>query len=221
MNDTIQIAIDGPVGVGKSTVAREVARRLQIIYLDTGAMYRAVGLKSLRLGIDVDDEQALQNLLQHTQLEVRNIDGVMHMVLDGEDVSDLIRTPEVSMAASDVSRWPQVRTALVALQQRLAAGMSVVMEGRDIATVVLPGAQHKFFLVADVQARAQRRALDMRAAGRMVDMQVLTQEIQRRDTQDSTRETSPLRCAPDARKIDTTALTFEEVVAEILKDIDR
>ncbi len=219
MSQPLQIALDGPSGAGKSTVARAVARALGITYLDTGAMYRAVGLKALRLGVDTHDEAAVAAMMRDTLVDVRSPAGDQQVLLDGRDVSEWIRTNEVSQAASDVSRWPAVRTLLVDRQRQIAAGRPVVMDGRDIGTHVLPHAQHKFYLTASEQARAQRRWRELQARGVHSDLAALREQIRARDEQDAAREHSPLRAAEDALPIDTTDMSFEQVVALILEKI--
>ncbi|MDD3242660.1 MAG: (d)CMP kinase [Eubacteriales bacterium] len=215
-NQTIHIAIDGPAGAGKSTVARAVAAHFGIAYLDTGAMYRAVGLKALRAGVDVQDEAAVCALLPQTQLNVVIADGGQQVLLNGENVSQAIRTPEAAQAASAVSRYGRVREWLVEKQRAIAAGSSVVMDGRDIGTNVLPRADHKFFLTADARVRAQRRALEMEQRGEPVDLDELTRQIRERDRQDSTRAINPLCRADDAVEVDTTAMTQQQVIDHMI-----
>jgi CMP/dCMP kinase len=216
----IQIAIDGPAGAGKSTVAKAVARQLGITYLDTGAMYRAVGLKALRLGIYTQDEAKVSSMAEHTDVSVQYRDGVQAVLLDGEDVTSLIRTPQVSMAASDVSKWPEVRARLVALQQAIAGKRSVVMDGRDIGTHVLPNARYKFFVTASVQARARRRMLELAEKGIQKPIGEFIREIEERDLQDSTRAASPLRVAEGAEVVDTTDMTAEEAAQYVINKVE-
>lgn len=215
----IHVAIDGPAGAGKTTVAAGVARALGIPTLDTGGMYRVVALHCLRRGIDLQDEERVA-------AELPAIAGAMVMhptipmrfSLDGEDVSDQIRTPEVAMAASTVSRYPAVRRQLVALQQEFARHNSVVAEGRDIGTVVLPDAAVKVFLDADLRERARRRLRDLtgNASPSPGELEAMEAEIARRDHQDRSRKESPLRVAPGAHVIDSTRLTADEVIARIV-----
>lgn len=214
---TIRIAIDGPSGAGKSTLARRVAKELGIIYLDTGAMYRAVALKAIRLGINTRDRESVSNLLPDIDISVEYHDGAQNIYLDGEDVSSAIRTNEVSMGASNVSAFPEVRTKLVALQQEIARHNPVVMDGRDIGTKVLPDAGLKIFLTASVEERAQRRYNELKEKG-LLDktFEELVAEIEERDHNDSTREHSPLKKAEDAVVLDSTGKTVEELVAIIL-----
>ncbi len=211
----IRVAIDGPSGVGKSTVARELARRLDLQYLDTGAMYRAVGVVARRRGIDLEDEAALAELTESLRFSFPAGRGEPRTVVDGEDLSAAIRTPAASMDASAVSRLPSVRRALVALQRRLAADGGVVMEGRDIGTVVMPDAEVKVFLDADVLERGRRRHRDLQARGEDVDLDRVVRDVERRDHQDRTRAASPLRPAEGAVVVDTTSLAVDQVVDEL------
>ena len=215
----INIAIDGPAGSGKSTVAKLLARDYKILYLDTGAMYRACGLKALREGVNVEDEGAVCSLLSSLDLSVEYRDGVQHTLLGGEDVSEEIRTPPVSMAASTVSKYPCVRLKLVEKQREIAGKLSCVLDGRDIGTYVLPDADFKFFLTADTDVRARRRFDELKAKGFDVDLTALREEIAARDRQDSTRAFAPLKAADDAVVIDTSRLSVEEVLACIKKTI--
>jgi cytidylate kinase len=211
------IAIDGPAGAGKSTVARMVARRLGLLYVDTGAMYRAVTLAALRAGIDVEDEGALAALAADIRIElVPAEDGAARVYLDGEDVTAAIRSPEVSRHVSAVARAAGVREELVRRQKSMAAGGGVVMEGRDIGTVVLPRATAKFFLTAREDVRAYRRYREMRGRGYPATLEEVCSEIRERDRIDSSREVGPLMCPPDAFILDTTAMTPEEVVEAIV-----
>ena len=212
----LQIAIDGPAGAGKSTIAKAIARELGITYLDTGAMYRATGLKALRFGVDPADESAASVLAAGTDIAVRHEDGGQRVLLDGEDVTGQIRTAEVSAAASQVSRHRAVRERMVALQRRLAGQIPVVMDGRDIGTVVLPQAAFKFFLTASVEVRAERRRLELLAQGIDRPLEEYSRDIAERDRQDMTRAESPLMVAPGAEVVDTSAMTADEVVAHVL-----
>ena len=217
----LQIAIDGPAGAGKSTIAKAVARSLGIAYLDTGAMYRAAGLKALRRGVDPTDEVAATELCAGTDIAVRYEAGAQRVLLDGEDVTDLIRTAEVSTAASTVSRHRAVRERMVRLQQALAGQTPVVMDGRDIGTVVLPQAPFKFFVTASVEERARRRMLEMERQGICRELTEYVEQIAARDQQDSTRAASPLTVAQGAEVVDTTNLTIDEVVEHILGKVRR
>ena len=217
----LQIAIDGPAGSGKSTIAKAVAARLGITYLDTGSMYRAAGLKALRLGISTQDEAASSAMMVQTGVEVRCISGIQRVLLDGEDVTGQIRTPEVSMAASNISKWPQVRQRMVRLQQQFAGSESAVMDGRDIGTHVLPEAQFKFYVTASVQERATRRMLEMEQKGIFMPLADYIKDIEDRDLQDSTRAASPLRVAKGAEVLDTSHMTAQEAVDYVVAKVTR
>ncbi|MBQ8963310.1 MAG: (d)CMP kinase [Clostridia bacterium] len=218
------IAIDGPAGAGKSTVAKAVATELNAMYLDTGAMYRAFGLYMLRRGA-IKDKSAIIAAVDDVDITVEFIDGAQHIFLGGEDVSDAIREPEVSMAASDVSAVPEVRERMVALQRKIAEGHDVIMDGRDIGTKVLPNATLKIYLTASVEERARRRCLELAQKGNPEPYEKVLEDMKARDYQDTHRAASPLRPADDAVTVDTTNNTLEESVAEIrrlaLEAIDR
>ncbi|MCR5809661.1 MAG: (d)CMP kinase [Clostridiales bacterium] len=221
MKRVYSIAIDGPAGAGKSTVAKGVAERLGIVYVDTGAMYRAIGLKTLRLGIPSDDEKAVEPILDSTSVTIEFKDGAQHIFLDGEDVTGLIRTQDVSNAASKVSAIPAVRYKLVELQRKLAEGTSLAMDGRDIGNYVLPNAEYKFFVTASPEQRASRRYRELKEKGRLNGMTFneLYLEMVERDRRDSGRECMPLKKAPDAVLVDTTYLTIEESIQAVLRYI--
>ena len=211
------IALDGPAGAGKSTIARRVAEALGILYLDTGAMYRAIGIKAVAQGLSPKDEAAIGAMLESTDLDIRFVAGTQEVWLDGVNVSEAIRTPEASRAASDVSTLPVVRRALVDLQRQIASRQSLIMDGRDIGTHVLPDARHKFFLTASVDERAHRRLLDLQNRGNQTTtLEEVRADIEYRDRQDSERAFAPLRQAEDAILVDTTNLSIEEVVQTIL-----
>ncbi|NLC53706.1 MAG: (d)CMP kinase [Firmicutes bacterium] len=213
----ITIAIDGPAGSGKSTVAKRVAAALGILYLDTGAMYRAITLKALRADLPLTDEVALAKLAASTVLEFKqNADGTYHLYMDGEDVSTEIRMAPVTKAVSVVSAVPGVREVLVKQQKRIGRHGGVVMDGRDIGTVVLPQADLKIFLTASLGERAYRRWLELQAKGCAVTKDEVEEDLKRRDAFDAGRPVAPLRPAPDSVTLDTTALTIEEVVERIL-----
>ena len=211
----MNIAIDGPAGAGKSTIAKILAARLGILYLDTGAMYRAVGYKAIKSGVSVSDLAAVENMLKNTTVDVKVEDGVQHVYLDGEDVSGVIRTPEVSRAASDISALPPVRHAMVDLQRIIAAKQDTVLDGRDVGTFVLPNAEHKFFLTASVEERAKRRYKELVGRGENCDFEKIRKDIETRDYNDSHRALAPLKKADDAIEVDTTFMTIEEVADKL------
>lgn len=215
ISEIFNIALDGPAGSGKSTVAKILAKDYNILYLDTGAMYRACGLKALRLGVDTKDGAAVEEMLPSIDLKVEYKDGAQHTILDGEDVSSAIRENAVSMAASNISAHPCVRVKMVEMQREIAKSMSCVLDGRDIGSTVLPDAKYKFFITADSKVRAMRRYKELSERGETVDFDQLHEEIIARDKQDTEREFSPLVCAQDAVLIDTSQLDVEGVVAAI------
>ncbi len=219
MKQRINIAIDGPAAAGKSTVAKLIARRLSYVYIDTGAMYRALTYRALQCGVDVHDEQALLSLLRHTHIELQPSPQGQLVFVNGEDVTDIIRGEAVTNAVSFVAQHPLVREEMVARQRAMAKG-GVVMDGRDIGTNVLPNAEVKIFLKASVEERARRRHEENIARGFPSDFETLKEEIARRDRLDSERETAPLRKAPDAVEIDTTSLSVEEVAARIMEVVN-
>lgn len=216
MNKHFTIAIDGPAGAGKSSVAKEVARELNAIYLDTGAMYRSVALYMLRNGVDPQDAQTVAARAGEAKIDVRYVDGAQRVYLLGEDVSEAIRENEVSSATSTVSAVPEVRRLLVARQQEIAAEQSVVMDGRDIGTAVLPNATLKIFLTASAEVRARRRFLELEQKGKPVPYEQLLVEINQRDWNDSHRVASPLCKAEDAVELDTSDMTKEEVISAMV-----
>ena len=213
----LNIAIDGPVGAGKSSIADAAARRLGILHLDTGAMYRALGLKTLREGIDPENEKEVTALGERLNLSVRVGEKGQETLLDGEDVSSLIRTPEVSMAASSVSRYAGVRRRMGALQQELAGEQDMIVDGRDICTTVLPKAPVKIFLTASAEERARRRWKELREKGGAETFEEVLAQVQARDRQDMNRPVEPLRQAEDAELLDTTDLSFDQVVDRIVE----
>ena len=213
----LTVAIDGPAGAGKSTVARLVATALGYAYIDTGAMYRAIAWKALREGCALTNEPALTRLAEDTVVEFLQAgEGTQRVLVDGADVSESIRLPEVTQYSSPVSAVSGVRRALVAQQRRLGEGGGVVMEGRDIGTVVFPNAEVKVLLTASVEERARRRAGEMVAKGIDADVKVVEAEIRERDSRDSSRQDSPLRAADDAVTVGTDGLTIGQVVERIL-----
>lgn len=211
----MKIAIDGPAGAGKSTIAKLLAKKLGILYLDTGAMYRAVGLKAIENGIDVTDETAVKKMLDSTTVDVKSEEGVQHVYLDGKDVTGKIREHRVSKAASDISAVPCVRYRMVDLQREIAARCDTVLDGRDIGTFVLPNAEYKIFLTASVAERARRRYEELKAKGEECTLESVASDIEKRDYNDSHRALAPLRKADDAVEIDTTDLSIEEVADKI------
>ena len=212
----MHIAIDGPSGAGKSTIAKAIAKQLGCIYLDTGAMYRTVGLLAKRSGIDTKDDAALEKMIKDAQIRVTMTENGQHMILNGEDVEGLIRTQEISMAASDVAVCPSVRREMVKIQRAIAAENDVVMDGRDIGTRVLPNAEYKFFLTASPEVRAKRRYDELVAKGQDVVYEEVLKDVKARDLQDTTRKESPLTLAPDATEVQTDDLDAEEVVQVIM-----
>ncbi len=217
----IAITIDGPGGVGKSTVARAIAKRLGITYLDTGAMYRAFALKALRSGIGTKDRAKLAQLVNHIDLSIEYKDGNQKVILDKKDVSTEIRLPEVSVGASDVSAVPEVRLKMVELQRRFARSSSIIMDGRDTGTYVLPNADYKFYLVADINERARRRYKEQINSIPEISMEDVVKDLEYRDNNDSRRQLAPLSKAEDAVEIDTTDMTVDEVVGRILEIVNR
>jgi CMP/dCMP kinase len=213
------VAIDGPSGAGKSTLAKRVAREFGFMYLDTGALYRALGLKVLRQGVEVADDARMAQLVETTDMDLTERHGQLEVFLDGEEVSALIRTPEVSQMASKVSALKAVRRRLLEIQRALGRRGSAVAEGRDIGTVVFPEAEVKIFLDASAKERARRRSEELRAAGRAVSIEETQREMEERDQRDSERELAPLRKAEDALTIDSSSLDAEAVAARVIKKI--
>ena len=214
------IAIDGPVGAGKSSIADAVAKKLNILHLDTGAMYRTFGLYALRSGVDMTSEEALSALVEKVDIQVKYADGAQQTLLFGEDVSDLIRTGEVSAAASAVSKWPAVRRRMVRAQQEIAKTADMLIDGRDIGTVVLHDSPCKIFLTAAAEERARRRYVQQVEKGDMTPYEQVLRELNARDEQDMNRKTDPLRQAEDAVLVDSTNLTEEETVEAIVKIVE-
>ena len=216
----INVAIDGPAGAGKSTISRKAAAELGYIYIDTGALYRTVGLNAIRKGADLQiDESIIATLTDDVKVELRFIDGEQRMFLSGEDVSDKIRTPEASMAASRVSAVPKVREYLFDLQKKLARENSCVMDGRDIGTVVLPDADVKIFLTASPEARAERRYKELIEKGMDVKLEDVLADMVKRDYDDSHRAIAPLKQADDAVLCDTSELNLQESIELIIRTI--
>ena len=212
----ISIAIDGPSGAGKSSIARKTAETFGFIYVDTGAIYRTVGLAACRRGIASRDSAAVVAMLPELHIELRHgADGVQRMFLDGEDVSEAIRKPEISIYASDVSAIPEVRAYLMEMQRSFARTQNVIMDGRDIGTVVLPDAGLKIYLTASADARARRRQTELEQKGQRIPFEEILRDMRYRDINDSGRATAPLRPAEDAVHLDTTELSFSESCAAV------
>ena len=217
----IRIAIDGPGGAGKSSLAKAVAKRLGIIYVDTGALYRTIGLFMLKSGINPKDTDGVVANLNRFTLDLKFTDGKQVILLNGEDVGDTIRTPEVSMAASAVSAIGEVRTYLLDMQRSIAEKNSVIMDGRDIGTVILPNAEVKIFLTASPEARAKRRYLELTEKGKEITYEQVYAEMVERDTNDSTRAIAPCKPAEDATILDNSDLTAEQTVDAVIEIINK
>lgn len=216
MDKIIRIAIDGPSGAGKSTIAKAVAQKLGIDYIDTGAMYRAVGYKVLSCGIDPEDAQAMETMLAETEIDFSRGD----IFLDGKVINEEIRTPVIAKQASICSALPSVREKLVQLQRRMGQSKSVIMDGRDIGNNVLTDAEYKFYMTASAEERAQRRYRELAEKGQNVEYAQILEDILKRDHSDMTRKLNPLRKAADAIEIDTTGMGIEDVIDYILKEIE-
>ena len=214
--DVIAVAIDGPAGAGKSTIARAAAAQLGFVYVDTGALYRTIGLAVCRRGIDGTDVPGILATLPEIQVGLTYQDGAQHVLLDGEDVSDAIRTPQISTYASQVSSVPEVRAHLLDLQRDLARRQSVIMDGRDIGTVILPDAKVKIFLTASPETRAARRCAALREKGPDVTIEGILADMERRDALDASRAVAPLKQAEDAVLVDTSDLTLEQSIEAVL-----
>lgn len=214
----INVAIDGPAGAGKSTIAKAAAKELGFIYVDTGALYRAVAYNAVKNGV-IDDEQGIISMLDDTKVELKYVEGVQSVYLNGEDVSGFIRTPEISMGASKVSAIPQVREFLLNLQREIAKNNNVIMDGRDIATVVLPDAEVKIFLFASPECRAERRYKELVEKGENVSFDDVLKDVNQRDYQDSHREIAPLKPSEESIMADTSELTLQESIDLIVNTI--
>lgn len=219
MDKKIIIALDGPSGSGKSTVAKRISQELDILYLDTGAMYRAVALKAIKLGVDTLDEKGVSEFIDNVNLEIKYSEGTQYTYLDGDDVSEKIREPQVSMAASNISSLKCVRLKMVEMQRKIAENSSCVLDGRDIGSFVLPNADYKFFITASVEVRADRRYKELTLKGHKVDFDELKAEIEQRDFNDRNRDFAPLVQADDAILIDTSFMNVNQVVGKILSYI--
>lgn len=216
----LNIAIDGPSGAGKSSVAKAIAAKEKILYLDTGALYRSIGLFALQNGVDTTNEEKVSALLPDIRIDLEFIDGTQHVFLNGADVSSEIRTQPVAMAASNVSALPPVRKFLLGLQRDIASKNDCIMDGRDIGTVILPNASLKVFLTASAEERAKRRVGELGEKGIQADYETVLKEIIERDYNDSHREIAPLKPADDSRIVDSTDLSLDEVVNTILSMIE-
>lgn len=214
----INVAIDGPAGAGKSTIAKAAAKQLNYIYVDTGALYRTIAYNAVKKNV-IDDTNAVIALLNDTKVELKYIDGVQAVFLNGEDVSAYIRTPEISMGASKVSAIPEVRAFLLSLQQEIAKENDVIMDGRDIATVVLPNADVKIFLFASPECRAERRYKELVEKGENVTYDEVLEDVNKRDYQDSHREIAPLKPSEDSIMLDTSKLNLDESIQLVIKTI--
>ena len=217
----LNIALDGPAGSGKSTIAKQLSKSLGILYLDTGAMYRACALKAKKLGIASNDEEKVNTFINDVDITVKYVDGAQKTYLDGEDVSTAIRENEISMMASNISAIKSVRLKLVELQREIAKVTDCVLDGRDIGTHVLPNANYKFFVTASLDVRAERRYLELLARGQNVDKDALKKEMEIRDYNDSHREFAPLKQAEDAILLDTSNMSIEEVINTVIAYINR
>ena len=221
-NPYVSVAIDGPAGAGKSTIAKRVAADLGYLYVDTGAIYRTVGYHMSLMGIGPKDKDGIERCIDDVNIRIEHQpDGVQHMILNGQDVTDLIRTPEISMMASGVSAQPCVRAYLLDMQRELAGNHNVVMDGRDIGTVVLPHAQVKVYLTASAEIRARRRWKELTEKGENIRFEDVYTDVVKRDEQDMNRKIAPLKCAADAEVLDCSYLTVEQVVAEMKAIIRR
>jgi cytidylate kinase len=212
MDEKVIVAIDGPSGAGKSTVGKMLARELGYIYIDTGAMYRALGWKAMKEGVALKESPQLRELCARTDVTLRQVGGELRVYVDGQDVSLFIRTPEMSMAASAISAQPSVRARLLELQRQMGRGGGVVLEGRDIGTVVFPEAKAKFYLDADPVQRAERRYAELKAKGEDVSLERIIEEVKKRDYDDSHRAIAPLKKADDAVVVDSSRMSAKEVV---------
>ncbi len=221
MDKVFQIALDGPSGSGKSTIAKRLSQKLNILYLDTGAMYRATALKAIALGVDTFDADGVSKFIDDIDLQIKYVDGAQRTFLDGEDVSEKIREPHVSMAASNISSLKCVRLKMVDMQRKIASSMSCVLDGRDIGSYVLPNADFKFYITASSDVRADRRYKELMLKGHKVDFNQLKEEIEQRDYNDKNRDFSPLVKADDAIEIDTSFMSVEQVINKVLSYIEK
>lgn len=215
------IAIDGPAGAGKSTIAKLAAKKLDFIYVDTGALYRAIAYNAVKLGVAISDENQVECLLNHTDVQLKFIDGEQRVFVNGQDVTEFIRTPEVSMASSGISALPAVRRFLLGLQRSIAKNNNVIMDGRDIGTVVLPDAKIKIFLTASAACRAKRRYEELAEKGMDVNYDDILHDIETRDYNDSHREIAPLKPAEDSVLVDTSGETLKKSLSRLLAVIEQ
>lgn len=217
----MQIALDGPAGAGKTSIAKRVAKELDILYLDTGAMYRVIGYKAMQMDIDTLDEKPISDLAENIDLDVVYKDGKQLMFLEGKDITDFIREPDVSINASNASKHKRVRQHMVKLQREIAEKTDVVVDGRDIGTYVLPKADFKFYVTASIDRRANRRHKQLMEKGVETNLEKLKEEIAARDYQDMNREFAPLKVADDAFVLDTTDMTFEQAYNKVTQIIQK
>ena len=213
------VAVDGPAGSGKSTVSKMIAKRLNLLYIDTGAMYRALTLKAMKNKVDLNDEAALVRMAHSTRIDLEESGGSLRVILDGEDVTGLIRTPELTNNVKYIARVPDVRHEMVKLQRAIGERSGAVLEGRDIGTVVFPDAKYKFYLDADVGERSRRRHKELLESGQKVSFEDIKKDVASRDESDMKRPVGALKRSPDAISVDTTALTIDEVVEKIISYI--
>ncbi len=215
------IAIDGPAGSGKTTIAKKVAKALGYLHIDSGSMYRALTRKVIKEKIDLDNKAELLKVVKATRIDLKQVDGKFIVLLDGENVSDKLRTPEINKNINTIAAVPEIRRYLLEIQRKLGKDGGIVMEGRDIGTAIFPHADSKFYIDASIEERTRRRFKELSDSGKKVDLSKLEKSIRIRDEKDKTRDTNPLRIAEDAIVIDTTGLSINEVTQKILKEIEK